>query len=81
MRNRLLSTSMLLSLHQEHIRKTEAIWNTLEQDLVKKYVVEGYWQLWAEVKASNDVLELRSKAKNPSSIRIPTEFTTQGDLD
>lgn len=81
MRNRLLSTSTLASLHQQHLNKTQAIWDKLEQDLVKKYMAEGYWQLWAEVKASNEVRELRSRVINPLPMPncVPVEYDMGGN--
>lgn len=76
-----MKTSTLESLFQEHQKKTSAIWDKLEQDLVDKYMAEGYWRLWAEVKANNDVLELRSRTRNPHPMpsRVPPSYDMGGN--
>ena len=43
-----------------HILKQRAIWEELRQKLIKKYIDQGYWEGFAEEKATRDVLELRS---------------------
>ena len=77
----ILNNSDLEYYFKVHIENQRAIWEELRQKLYQRYIDEGYWEGFAEVKATNDVLELRSGPKNPSTITIPKEQTTQGDLD
>lgn len=81
MKNRLLGYTDIETLYQEHLRQQSKIWEELRQQLYQKYLYEGYWEGFAIVKANNYILELRSKPKNPSKMRIPKEQTMQGDLD
>ena len=81
MKNRLLSHTDITTLYNEKLRQEAKIWEDLRQQIVQKYLDQGYWRLWAEVKAEHEVWELRSEPKNPSTITIPKEQTTQGDLD
>ena len=81
MKNRLLSHTDITTLYNEKLRQEAKIWEDLRQQIVQKYLDQGYGRLWAEVKAEHEVWELRSVPKNPSTITIPKEQTTQGDLD
>ena len=81
MKNRLLSYADITTLYNEKLRQEAKIWEDLRQQIVQKYLDQGYGRLWAEVKAEHEVLELRSKPNNPSTMIIPKEQTTQGDLD
>jgi hypothetical protein len=81
MKNRLLGYTDIETLYQEHLRQQAKIWSELREQLYQQYLAEGYWEGFALVKANNDILELRSKPNNPSTMIIPKEQTTQGDLD
>lgn len=80
MKKILLTSSELESYYQKHLEITESIWNKLEEILVQEYLKEGYWLLWAEEKAKNEVLELRSRTRNPHPMpsRIPNDYDMGG---
>lgn len=81
MKNRLLGYTDIQILYQEHLRQEAKIWADLREQLYQQYLAQGYWKEFAIVKANNDILQLRNKPKNPSTMHIPPEQTTQGDLD
>ena len=67
--------------YKAHLKAQAEIWEGLKQELYLKYLSEGYYTWWAEIKAEKEVLRLRSIPDNPTTTRIPEEFTRQGDLD
>ena len=81
MKNRLIGYTDIETLYQEHLRKQDAIWKELKNDLYIDYLSQGYSMWFAQVKAENDVLKIMSKPKNVCTMTIPKEQTTQGDLD
>ena len=81
MKNRLIGYTDVETLFQEHLRQQANIWAELRQQLYKQYLSEGFSMWFAEIKADMDIKELRSKPKNTSTMVIPSEQTTQGDLD
>ena len=81
MKNRLLSYTDITTIYNEKLRQEAKIWSELREQLYQQYLAEGYWEGFALVKANNDILDLKSKPKNVSTMHIPPEQTTQGDLD
>ena len=81
MKNRLIGYTDLDTFFKQHLKNEANILEELREQLYQQYISEGYWEGFALVKANNDILELRSKPNNPSTMIIPKEQTTQGDLD
>ena len=81
MKNRLLSHTDITTIYNEKLHQEAKIWADLKEQLFQKYLGQGYWPDFAEVKANHEVNALRSKPKNVHTLHIPPEQTTQGDLD
>jgi hypothetical protein len=76
-----MKISELNKLYDAHLEREEEIWKDLRYKIIKKYMDIGYWRAWAEVKADQEIWELRSQPINSLSMNIPQEQTLQGDLD
>jgi hypothetical protein len=81
MQEGIMTQSQLEMNFKKHIQKEEKIWSELRETIYQKYIKEGYYQWWAEMKADREILELRSMPRNPENMQIPAEQTLQGDLD
>lgn len=71
-----MNIASLSELYKQHMQKEEKIWEILESQLTEKYIKEGYWRLFAEEKARQETLELRSlpKKTHPMPSRVPADY-------